>query len=119
MARLAEPVDSYVVAVTLARLALAAGADAVAAVVAPAPSNSKASRVRWSSVNGGASAMTAAKPLQARDVVLWPSRRAAFAAIRKPVSHDELDELPEHEALEQLASLSVLARWVDNSTVLR
>jgi hypothetical protein len=42
-----------------------------------------------------------------------------YAAIRTPVSHDELDELPEHEALEQLAALSVLARWVDNSTVLR
>jgi hypothetical protein len=42
-----------------------------------------------------------------------------YAAIRNPVSHDELDELPEHEALEQLAALSVLARWVDNSTVRR
>ncbi|MDK9498233.1 TIGR02391 family protein [Streptomyces katrae] len=42
-----------------------------------------------------------------------------FAAIRNPNSHaDDLPELPEHEALEQLASLSVLARWVDTATVI-
>jgi hypothetical protein len=40
-----------------------------------------------------------------------------FAAIRNPASHDALDELPEQEALEQLAALSVLARLVDSSTV--
>ncbi len=36
-----------------------------------------------------------------------------YAAIRNPASHDVQDELPEHEALEQLAAFSVLARWVD------
>lgn len=40
-----------------------------------------------------------------------------FAAIRNPVSHEALEELPEQEALEQLAALSVLARFVDGSTV--
>lgn len=40
-----------------------------------------------------------------------------FAAIRNPVSHDALNELPEQEAMEQLAALSVLARFVDGSTV--
>lgn len=39
-----------------------------------------------------------------------------FAAIRNPLSHDEGDLL-EQEALEQLAALSVLARWIDGSTV--
>ncbi|WBP89191.1 TIGR02391 family protein [Kitasatospora cathayae] len=37
-----------------------------------------------------------------------------FAAIRNPNSHEAgLPELPEHEALEQLAAFSVPARWVD------
>lgn len=38
-----------------------------------------------------------------------------FAAIRNPASHDDLKELPEGEALEQLAAFSVLARWVDRA----
>ncbi|MFD8580830.1 TIGR02391 family protein [Streptomyces virginiae] len=41
-----------------------------------------------------------------------------FAAIRNPNSHaDGLPDLPQHEALEQVAALSVLARWVDGATV--
>ncbi|MFI8767403.1 TIGR02391 family protein [Streptomyces sp. NPDC053792] len=43
-----------------------------------------------------------------------------FAGIRHPNSHEAgLPELPEHEALEQLASFSVLARWVDQASVER
>jgi hypothetical protein len=38
-----------------------------------------------------------------------------YAAIRNPTSHDELGEMPEQEALEQLACFSVLARWVDRA----
>ncbi|WP_423834524.1 TIGR02391 family protein [Streptomyces manipurensis] len=42
----------------------------------------------------------------------------SFAAIRNPNSHaDGLPDLPQHEALEQLAALSVPARWVDAATV--
>lgn len=41
-----------------------------------------------------------------------------FAAVRNPASHDVLEELPEHEALEQLAAFSVLARWVDRAQVI-
>jgi hypothetical protein len=37
-----------------------------------------------------------------------------YAAIRNPVAHSE-GELPEDEGLEQLAVLSVLARWVDQA----
>jgi hypothetical protein len=37
-----------------------------------------------------------------------------FAAIRNPVAHDG-GELSETEALEQLAALSILARWVDRA----
>lgn len=39
-----------------------------------------------------------------------------YAAIRNPISHIEGD-LAEDEALEQLAALSVLARWVDAATL--
>jgi hypothetical protein len=39
-----------------------------------------------------------------------------FAAIRNPLAHEGHD-LPETEALEQLAALSVLARWVDRAEV--
>ena len=42
-----------------------------------------------------------------------------FAAIRNPVGHlpnDDL-ELSEQEALERLAALSLLARWIDEATV--
>ena len=39
-----------------------------------------------------------------------------YAAIRNPISHTE-GSLSESEALEQLAALSVLARWVDGSTI--
>ncbi|MCL5734740.1 MAG: TIGR02391 family protein [Actinobacteria bacterium] len=36
-----------------------------------------------------------------------------FAGIRNPLSHEAAQELLEQEALEYLAALSVLARWVD------
>jgi len=40
-----------------------------------------------------------------------------FAGIRNPLSHEAEHELSEQEALEYLAALSVLARWVDGSDV--
>ncbi|MFE2945311.1 TIGR02391 family protein [Streptomyces sp. NPDC059255] len=41
-----------------------------------------------------------------------------YAGIRNPNSHEViLGDLPEHEALEHLAAFSILARWVDNSSV--
>jgi hypothetical protein len=40
-----------------------------------------------------------------------------FAGIRNPLSHEANQELTEQEALEYLATLSVLARWVDGSVV--
>ena len=40
-----------------------------------------------------------------------------FAGIRNPLSHEDDQELSEQEALEYLAALSVLARWVDASDV--
>lgn len=38
--------------------------------------------------------------------------QGVFAAIRNPATHTT-DELPKQEALEQLATLSILARWID------
>jgi uncharacterized protein (TIGR02391 family) len=42
-----------------------------------------------------------------------------FAAIRNPVSHlpNEAIDLPEQLALERLASLSLLARWIDEAEI--
>jgi hypothetical protein len=41
-----------------------------------------------------------------------------YAGIRNPNSHEDgLPGLPQHEALEQLAAFSVLARWVDTATL--
>lgn len=41
-----------------------------------------------------------------------------FLAIRNPATHDPT-ELDEQVALERLAALSVLARWIDDATVVR
>ena len=40
-----------------------------------------------------------------------------FAGIRNPLAHEADQELAEQEALEYLAALSVLARWVDTAEV--
>lgn len=40
-----------------------------------------------------------------------------FAGIRNPLTHEAGQELTEQVALEYLAALSVLARWVDDSTL--
>jgi hypothetical protein len=42
--------------------------------------------------------------------------QGCYAAIRNPISHVEGD-LDEAEALEQLAALSILARWVDTAAI--
>lgn len=40
-----------------------------------------------------------------------------FAGIRNPLAHEAEQEMSKQQALEYLAALSVLARWVDDSTV--
>ncbi|WP_354594096.1 TIGR02391 family protein [Frigoribacterium sp. PvP054] len=40
-----------------------------------------------------------------------------FAGIRNPLAHEASQEMAEQQALEYLAALSVLARWVDASTL--
>lgn len=41
-----------------------------------------------------------------------------YAAIRNPSSHDVQGDLEETDALEQLAALSVVARWIDACKVI-
>lgn len=63
-------------------------------------------------------AMLEGAPISAYDVSAeaWAGilnmAQGVFAAIRNPSSHST-DELPKQEALEQLATLSILARWVE------
>lgn len=44
--------------------------------------------------------------------------QGVFSAIRNPATHTT-DDLPKQEALEQLAALSVLARWIDKCELIR
>jgi hypothetical protein len=44
--------------------------------------------------------------------------QGVFSAIRNPATHST-EELPEQEALEQLATLSMLARWIDQCEVVQ
>ena len=73
----------------------------------PAPSKP---RLRRPEDDGGKTAMSVRRGMMA-------FAEGCYAAIRNPVSHDPLAELPEHEALEQLAAFSILARWVDRAKV--
>jgi uncharacterized protein (TIGR02391 family) len=43
--------------------------------------------------------------------------RGCFQAVRNPIAHDHRHPVSEQEALEQLAALSVLARWIDSCAV--
>lgn len=38
-----------------------------------------------------------------------------FKALRNPPAHEPMEELGEHEALEQLAAFSILARWIEQA----
>lgn len=40
-----------------------------------------------------------------------------FTGIRNPLAHEAEVDMPEQQALEYLAALSVLARWVDESSL--
>jgi hypothetical protein len=44
--------------------------------------------------------------------------QGVFSAVRNPATHST-DELPKQEALEQLATLSVLARWIDKCELIK
>jgi len=69
-----------------------------------APAENKP-RLRWP---GGDDDLT----VKAMRVGILSMAQGAFAAIRNPATHLNA-ELPRQEALEQLATLSILARWAD------
>jgi hypothetical protein len=71
------------------------------------PSPSKP-RLRLPEDDGGKTSLSSRRGIMA-------FAEGCFAAIRNPTSHDVQDELPDHEALEQLAAFSILARWVDRA----
>lgn len=74
------------------------------------PPRPGAPRLRPRGDDGGKSAVSIRRGVSA-------FAEGCYAAIRNPLSHEDGVDLPEQEALEQLAALSVLARWVDESTV--
>jgi Protein of unknown function (Hypoth_ymh) len=73
----------------------------------PAPSKP---RLRLPEDDGGKTSLSVRRGVMA-------FAEGCFAAIRNPSSHDIQVELSEHEAIEQLAAISVLARWVDRAKV--
>ncbi|MET4622958.1 hypothetical protein ABIE18_004438 [Arthrobacter sp. 2762] len=56
--------------------------------------------------------------VKAMRIGILNTAQGVFSAIRNPATHTT-DELPKQEALEQLASLSVLARWIDRCELVR
>jgi Protein of unknown function (Hypoth_ymh) len=55
--------------------------------------------------------------VKAMRVGILNTAQGVFSAIRNPATHTT-DELPRQEAHEQLATLSVLARWIDRCELL-
>jgi len=49
-----------------------------------------------------------------RNRALRPFAEGCFAGIRNPAAHQHGPDWPEQRALEYLAALSVLARWIDD-----
>lgn len=73
------------------------------------PPTVSAHRLRPAGDDGGRTSLSLRRGIMA-------FAEGCYAGIRNPASHDEGD-LDEQAALEQLAAFSVLARWVDESSV--
>ncbi|KAB1884078.1 restriction endonuclease [Microbacterium maritypicum] len=73
------------------------------------PPTGSAHRLRPAGDDGGRTSLSLRRGIMA-------FAEGCYAGIRNPASHDEGD-LDEQAALEQLAALSVLARWVDEASV--
>ncbi len=73
----------------------------------PAPGKA---RLRLAGDDGGRTAKSLRRGVRA-------FAEGRYAALRNPAAHDVVEDLPEHEALEQLAAFSVLARWVQRAEV--
>jgi uncharacterized protein (TIGR02391 family) len=55
--------------------------------------------------------------VKSRSRALRPFAEGCFAGIRNPAAHEHGPDWDEQKALEQLAALSVLARWIDECDV--
>jgi hypothetical protein len=55
--------------------------------------------------------------VKSRNRALRPFAEGCFAGIRNPAAHEHGSDWSEQKALEYLATLSVLARWIDECTV--
>src|SRR6185312_11674887 len=75
------------------------------------PPKESAPRLRPLGDDGGKTALSIRRGVMA-------FAEGCYSALRNPVSHDE-GELSEEVALEQLAAFSLLARWVDEATVVK
>lgn len=56
--------------------------------------------------------------IRSRNNALRPFAQGCFAGIRNPSAHEHGEDWDQQKALEQLAALSVLARWIDECDVL-
>ncbi|KIP53807.1 TIGR02391 family protein [Leucobacter komagatae] len=73
----------------------------------PAPNSPRLHRMKDDSSKTFKSAQRGARSLA----------EGVFAGIRNPLAHESEVDMPEQQALEYLAALSVLARWVDESSL--
>jgi hypothetical protein len=83
----------------------------MAQVFSASPPEEGKPRLRWP---GGDTDLT----VKAVRTGLLQFSQGCFAAIRNPATHGTTDMAPQ-EALEQLAILSTLARWVDGCELVR
>jgi len=80
-------------------------AELMSQAFSPSPPQEGKPRLRWP---GDDNDLT----VKAMRVGALNMAQGVFSGIRNPATHTT-DELPKQEALEQLATLSVLARWID------
>jgi uncharacterized protein (TIGR02391 family) len=79
--------------------------ELMAQAFSPSPPQPGKPRLRWPGKDDDLT-------VKAMRVGILNSAQGVFSAIRNPATHTT-DELPKQEALEQLAMLSVLSRWID------
>lgn len=84
--------------------------ELMAQAFSPSPPQVGKPRLRWP---GNDDDLT----VKAMRVGILNMGQGVFAAIRNPATHST-DELPKQEALEQLATLSVLTRWIDGCALI-
>lgn len=76
------------------------------------PPTPTAARLRLPDDDGGKTAASVRRGIRSLGEV-------CFAAFRNPASHDPIGNVDEVIALERLATISLLARWIDEATVER